>query len=150
VVPLTDTSHPTGWEDANYGPSTLIPRGGGSIEAEVSIPARGSYAVWVGGSVRGSVELLVGGALAGEARHRLNNPGQYISLGESELPPGRHRVVLELGGADLHPGSGGQPLPLGPLVLSRAEAPDARLTTVARQRARRLCGKNWDWIEAVA
>jgi hypothetical protein len=150
VVPLTDTSHPAGWEDAHYGPATLIPRGGGSIAAEVSVPVGGGYTVWVGGSVRGTVELVVDGEPVGEARHRLNNPGQYISLGESELAPGPHRLVLELGGPDVHPGSGGQPLPLGPLVLSRAEAPDARLTTLARQRARRLCGKNWDWIEAVA
>jgi hypothetical protein len=150
IVPLTETSHPAAWADADFGPSTLVPRGEGPIEAEVSVSVPGHYRVWLGGSVRSRVELFVDGAAVGEARHRLNNPGQYFALGETELMPGSHGVSLELSGPDLHPGSGGQPLPLGPLVLSRAEAADARLTSVDASRARRLCGRRWDWVEAVS
>jgi hypothetical protein len=149
VVPLTETSHPPAWADDDLGPSSLAPRGEGSIGAEVSISNPGRYRVWLGGSVRSRVEAFVDEVRVGAARHRLNNPGQYVALGETGLTPGSHRVSLEFSGPDLNPGSGGQPLPLGPLVLSAMEAPDVRLVDVEASRGRRLCGRRWDWVEAV-
>jgi hypothetical protein len=61
-----------------------------------------------------------------------------------------HDVTLRYGGADLHPGSGGQPLPFGPLVFSRVEAADTEITYLPASRADELCGRRWDWIEAIA
>ena len=66
------------------------------------------------------------------------------------LEPGEHEVTLRYDGADLHPGSGGQPLPIGPLVFSRVEAADSEVTEVPAARADELCGQRWDWIEALA
>jgi len=150
VVRLADTRvHPLAWEDPRYGPSTLLPRGAGTIETRIRVPAAGSYEAWLGGSARGEIELLVDGQPVGSSRHALNNAGQYIELGEAALSPGIHRVTARYGGADLHPGSGGQPLPFGPLVFSRQEAADAELTFVDAGDAERLCGRRWDWIEAL-
>lgn len=150
VLRLSDShTHPLAWEDDRYGPSTLLPRGPGTIGARLRVAAAGGYEAWLGGSVRGEVELLVDGRLVGSARHSLNNAGQYIRLGAAELTPGVHDVTIRYGGPDLHPGSGGQPLPFGPLVFSRLEAADARVTYVSAERADRLCGRRWDWIEAL-
>jgi hypothetical protein len=49
---------------------------------------------------------------------------------------------------DLHPGSGGQPFPLGPLALAQ-ETVNAPITYVPANEARRLCGKRLDWVEAL-
>ena len=57
-------------------------------------------------------------------------------------------MTLHFSGPDLHPGSGGAVFPIGPLVLSTA-AGDAPVTVVSAARARELCGKRLDWVEAV-
>jgi hypothetical protein len=88
----------------------------------------------------------VDGQARGSVRHVLNNLGQYVLLGHAALDPGRHRLELDFGGPDLHPGSGGAPS-VGSLVLSRGEAVDAELVRVDPRDARRLCGRAWDWIE---
>ena len=110
----------------------------------------GVYEVWLRGSVRPAAAVLIDGEAAGEARHQLNNAGQYVSFGEVELGAGSHRVELHLGGADLHPGSGGAREATGPIVLTRSEAADSRLVRVRPEAAERLCGREWDWIETAS
>jgi hypothetical protein len=150
VVPLTRAARPDGWRRAGDGRNRVLPRGGGAIEARVVAPVAGRYEVWVGGSVRSRLELSVDGRPVSAVRHQLNNSGQYMWLGRTRLTRGAHEVGLRLAEPDMHPGSGGQPLALGPLALSRAEAPDARVVHVQRRHAQRLCGRRWDWIEAVS
>jgi len=113
------------------------------------LPRPGLYGAWLGGSVRGSVELLVDGRKVGEARQQISNEGGFVPLGETPLSAGVHRVQLRFGGADLHPGSGGFPRPeTGPLLFSPADQAGA-LVSVPIERADELCGKRWDWVEAV-
>jgi hypothetical protein len=71
-----------------------------------------------------------------------------VHLGAAELSAGRHQLELDFGEPDLHPGSGGAPGSVGPLVLSTAEAADAQLVRVPAADADHLCGREWDWIEA--
>ncbi len=117
-------------------------------------PRAGTYEAWLEGSVPGEVELLVDGERFGAARHVLNNEGGFIALGEGRLGAGSHEVELRFGGADLHPGSGGEP-EAGRLLFVPAAA---RTTAVARagevvsvpiDDAQLLCGRPWDWIDAV-
>ena len=75
--------------------------------------------------------------------------GVYVRLGSLPLRPGSHRVGLHFGGSDLHPGSGGGGLPIGPLVLSRSDASRDRISYFDPAEARRLCGRSWDWIEVL-
>jgi hypothetical protein len=120
--------------------------GGGSLE----LPRAGRYTAWLEGAVRGSVALYVDGRKVGEARQRIENQGGFIELGTARLGPGRHSVELRFGGADLHPGSGGFPRPpTGPLLFSPAGGELGALVSVPLNEANRLCGKPWDWIEAV-
>jgi hypothetical protein len=129
------------------GSTYLEPAGAGEFAIEVFVPSSGLHEVWLGGSVRPSAELLIDEGEAGEVRQQLNTPGNYIDFGSVRLRRGRHVFAVRLGGPDLHPGSAGSDGPLGPLVISRPDEGKG-LFTVAAARARSLCGKRWDWIEA--
>ncbi len=148
TIPLGATSHPKGWESAVF-PRALLPTTPGEIRARIRVRRSADYSIWLGGSVRPQVELEVDGRAAGEVRHQLNNQGEYVLLGEADLAPGPHTITIDFHGADLHPGSGGSPSPVGPLALSSQDAADTRLTFLAPDRAARLCGRRWDWIEAL-
>lgn len=100
--------------------------------------------------MRGKVELLVDGPEVGEARHELQNDGGFVELGTASLAAGSHRVELHFGGADLHPGSGRFPRPAtGPLIFAPAGEERGELVSVPASQFDRLCGKPWDWIEAI-
>jgi hypothetical protein len=122
-----------------------------ATDGRFAVPRAGRYDAWLKGSVRGSVELLVDGSEVGAARHELNNDGGYIYMGETTLGRDAHRAELRFGGADLRPGSGGFPRPeTGPLLFAPAATEAASpLATVPVDEADRLCGRRWDWIEAV-
>jgi hypothetical protein len=122
-----------------------------ATDGTLTVPRAGHYAAWLLGSVRGSVELWVDGRMVGEARQQLENEGSFIELGESWLRAGSHEVELRFGGADLHPGSGGFPRPAtGPLLFSPAGDSEDALISVPVAESQRLCGKPWDWVEAIS
>ncbi len=121
-----------------------------ATDGTLELPRAGRYAAWLLGSVRGNVELWIDGRKTGEARQQLENEGSFVELGESQLSAGTHEVELRFGGADLHPGSGGFPRPAtGPLLFSPAGEARGALVSVSIEDSKRLCGKPWDWIEAV-
>jgi hypothetical protein len=82
-------------------------------------------------------------------RHWLSHTGPYQPLGDLQLGPGSHRVTLDYSEGDLHPGSGGRPFPLGPLLVGQGSAERA-ISFVSPADARSLCGRRLDWVEAVA
>jgi hypothetical protein len=125
----------------------LYPTSGGRIDFDVTVPTAARYAVWVGGSFRGELSATVDGRRTGSRRHVLNNTGQYARFGSLPLSPGRHRVTLRYGGPDAHPGSGGLPFALGPVVLEPEGA--VRMISVPAARAASLCGRRLDWVEAL-
>ena len=145
-IPLDEAAHPPGWDEA---PRTVLPAGDGEVEGTTEVPRTASWSAWLGGSVRGRVELVVDGRLVGSARHVLNNFGFFVPLGETELERGDHSFELRFSGTDLHPGSGGRPTPVGPLILSSSEPADARIVRLPARRARELCGQRLDWVEAI-
>lgn len=147
VVSLAGGSYPGAWRGGQ--PGLPIPVDGGILTATARTPTAGEYDVWLRGSIKPEARLLVDGEDVGAVRHVLNNQGGYIRFASVQLDPGRHELELRVGGSDLHPGSGGQRSPIGPLVLSRAEAADARIERVAASDARRLCGGRYDWVERV-
>jgi hypothetical protein len=89
----------------------------------------------------------VDGERLGAVRGRLSNRGGWVLLGSVRLAPGTHRIEVEVGGADLHPGSSGPVETSGRIALAAAEAADARIVAVHPRRAGELCGRAWDWIE---
>jgi hypothetical protein len=146
VVPLARAAYPRRWRAPGH-PSQPVPDGSGTIEARVRIDRAGGYTVWLRGSIRPRAELRVDGHAAGSVRDQLQNGGEYVRLGHASLDRGPHDLEIEFADADLHPGSGGAPTPVGPLVLSAADAGDARLLRLGPARADLLCGRPLDWVE---
>lgn len=129
------------------GSTYLEPEGAGEFALEARVRSSGLHEIWLGGSIRPSATLLVDEGRAAEVRQQLNTPGNYIDFGLVPLRRGRRIIAVQLGGADLHPGSAGSDGPLGPLVIGRP-AEDRPLVKVSPAGAKTLCGKHWDWIEA--
>jgi hypothetical protein len=70
------------------------------------------------------------------------------------LAAGVHLVRLVYGDAALYPGSGGPgaagpDLSVGPLALGRRTG-ELPVTYFPPTRARLICGKPWDWVEALS
>jgi hypothetical protein len=149
TIPLEETSHPRAWQWAGY-PETLLPVTPGTLGAQVRVPHPGRYEIWLGGSVRGEVDVTVDGRPVASVRHQLNNRDEYILLGAARLGAGRHELAIRFHGADLHPGSGGAPSPVGPLQLASGDAADARVLQFGSGAAPQVCEGRWDWIEVLA
>ncbi len=145
VLDLARDAGPRGELVAATVPEPLVlATDGGPMVADVPRPGR--YSAWLLGSVRGEATLMADGDELGRARHQLNHEGGYVELGAPELPAGETELDLALGGADLHPGSGGPRPDTGPLVLVPV-AEDKGLLRVPATRAENLCGRRLDWIE---
>ena len=114
----------------------------------VDIPAANSYRVWVSGTFLARVQLLVDGRAVASARHQLQWPGQFIPLARVPLAAGSHEIELRSSGSGLRPGShGAPPFPLGSVVVAPEE--DEHEVDVDPAKARTLCGRRFDWIEAL-
>jgi hypothetical protein len=149
VVDLASASVPSTWTAYNDIPGVVYPGSSGTLQATVRVPAAGTYEFWLPGSFRRRLELSVDGQRVATAQDHLNHPGVDTPFGELALTPGSHRLALTSSAVDFSPGSGGSPLAIGPLVVSRAGS-DLPVISVKPADARSLCGRRLDWIEAVA
>jgi hypothetical protein len=119
-------------------------------DGRLRVARPGEYTAWLEGSVHGSVEVYLDGEPAVSTRNQINNEGGFIRLGRVRIGRGNYAVELRFGGADLRPGSGGRPATTGPVLFSPTAAREARIVAVPPDRASELCGRRWDWIEAIA
>jgi hypothetical protein len=125
----------------------------GDINAAFVLTKPGLYEVWLGGSFFRKVSATVDGIATGSSHEQLNEAGEWTPLGTVRLGIAGQRMTLSHGDADLYPGSGGPgsagpffrdgPLALAPVTGSLP------ITYVQPSSARFLCGKRWDWIEAL-
>jgi hypothetical protein len=149
-------SYPRRWEPKQEqpryilatSPGQLRAEGPGTLRATVRIAREGRYRIWLGGSVRGEMKAAVDGVPVGSARQQLNRVGGWIPFGAAAMTPGKHEISLSYSGQDLHPGSGNQAAPIGPLAVTTDRA-DPGVRRLPASRAGELCGKRWDWIEAL-
>jgi hypothetical protein len=118
---------------------------GGALGFAGTLPRAGRYEVWLPGSFHGTLDVVIGGRTL-ERRGELNWTGLSTSFGTVDLPRGAVTAGLVARGSDLRPGSSG-PSTIGPLTLT--ESIDRTLERVAPDEADTLCGKRWDWVEAV-
>jgi hypothetical protein len=149
VMDLSAAILPPSWKVGD-GTGAVYPSRPGTLQAAVSVPATGRYGFWLAGSFRSQIELSVDGQKLATKQNHLNHAGVDTPLGQTQLVAGPHSVSLHYEGATLSPGSGGTPLALGPLLLSRFTAESFPVTYVRPARAGSLCGKRLDWVEAVA
>ena len=122
VVGLDRVERPPAWRAYGDAPGAVYPGVGGTAQTEVSLPRSARYGLWVKGAFHGRLEVAVDGRPAAAKRHDLSHSGQYVPLGETQLAAGPHAVTLHYEADDLHPGSGGRPFALGPLVFGRDTA----------------------------
>jgi hypothetical protein len=127
------------------------PRTSQTIPVTVDVPAAGTYEVGIDGSFLSRLELLVGSKRAASVRHQLNWPGRYTRLATVRLEKGSNVLTFRYDGPDIHPGSAGAGtgFGLGPVIVGRADPVALRVTYVRPSKARSLCGKSLDWVEAV-
>jgi hypothetical protein len=147
ALSLADLKRPSSWTTGTVAGS-VDPGGSGSVSTSFQATP-GRYDVWLGGSFLGRFSAAVDGRPVGSAQHELEWSGQLVDLGAVRLAGGTHRVDLAYAYGGWRPGTHGlAPLPAGPLVIAPAAAP--RLVSVAPARAKSLCGRALDWVEAVA
>jgi hypothetical protein len=119
-----------------------------TAELEVRVARGGAYEIWLRGRTRGRIDLSIDGREAGSIEHELGTSSQYMFLGEVNLTSGPHAVRVRAEHGGLYPGSYGQAAMLGPLVLRPADS-RVRLVSVRPDAAGALCGREFDWVEAI-
>ena len=125
----------------------------GDTIATFRTTAPGVYEVWLGGSFVRRLITYVDGLRVGSSHAVLNQAGQWTPLGTARLGVGAHSVKLSYGDAELYPGSGGPGaagpgLPVGPVALAPVTG-NLPVVYVSPSHAQALCGKRWDWVEAL-
>lgn len=120
-----------------------------TMKATFSTSVGGDYGVWLGGTFRAQTDVTIDGVRVGGARGQIDWPNTYVQVGTTALGRGNHVLALEYRGSDLRPGSAGVPeFGLGPIAIGVGTA-DRPVTHVSPARARSLCGKSLDWVEAL-
>jgi hypothetical protein len=143
---LGSVPQPKGWTTVEGDTEIVVPTDHGAVASFLDVPVGGRYAVWMGGTFGGAVDVLVDGRTVAGGHNRPDWPGLWAPLGDVQLTPGRHVVIVRYRAGSWTPGThGGSPL-LGPLALERetAQAP------LVYGDAKTLCGERLDWVEALA
>ncbi|MCW3018511.1 MAG: hypothetical protein JWN10_819 [Solirubrobacterales bacterium] len=150
-IVLPRASHPRSWGRVRRGLQLSTP---GRLSATFELPHAGTWDVWLEGQIMPTVSLSVdgrrlasiGGQLGGNSV--VLNPMAPVAI---SLSAGRHRLSLARGGFTLAPGEGGSAylygLFLAPAGRAAAQQP---LRSVSAGRWRSLCGRSYQWVEAVA
>ena len=134
------------WRTHPFRPGRVVTDGPGRSTTRVEVREGGHYRAWIAGTFGRAVAGLVDGRQIGIARG-VNTVGQWHEIGTVSLQPGAYELELRRGGGGTAPGDGysGE---LGPLVLERV-GPRPLVTVRPQEAMRRLCGREWDWIERV-
>ena len=142
LEPATPSLRPDGW--VRTSPDSVTPHVPGEVEQRRETPA-GRFRVWMKGSFGRGTMAYVDGRRVGTAKG-INTPEQWLEVGEVRLSAGEHRLKVRRPPFGVGPGDAWRG-ELGPLALEPVARP--RLVSIAPGEARRLCGREWDWIEVV-
>lgn len=149
VIPMESLALPAAWELGGGG-EYATPNSSGTAEGSFEVTGAGAYGVWLGGSVRGDVSIEIDGEEVASSGIELDHAREYRQLGTVKLKRGRHTISITYTEASpLAAGAGGEAFAIGPLVLSRATAADAKVEIVDVADAHSLCGRSLDWVEAL-
>jgi hypothetical protein len=148
-VNLPRTTHPRRWGRVRNGLQLSTP---GRLSATFEIPRAGVWDVWLEGQVMPTVSLSVdghelaslGGQLGGNSV--VLNPMRPVPVA---LSAGRHRLTLSRGGFTLAPGEGGSAYLYGLFLVPAGSGSQQPLRSASPTRWRSLCGRSYEWIEAV-
>ncbi|HVU76244.1 MAG TPA: hypothetical protein VHC67_01590 [Gaiellaceae bacterium] len=148
VLPLSNIALPPGW-GTDSADLAAWPAGGGTLASSFSTRRGGTFDLSVGGSFAEQLTVLVDGRVVAKRAPQLGWTGALTPLGRVTVGPGRHVVTLRLRRSWWRPGQAAAPLaPLGPVVVGTSDP--GPLLSVPVADASRLCGKSFDWLEAIA
>jgi hypothetical protein len=147
-----DLDHPvySGWSPYAVPTVGLVMTPFGSLTADFRVPRAGVWDVWLQGEFMPAVAVRLDGrelgTIAGQVSGSEFNPDVATPL-PVRLAAGSHVLTVSRGGRSLAPGNGGSAL-LHAIFLTPAGAQET-LETRSATSWRSLCGKRYDWIEAV-
>lgn len=147
----TEARHPDYWHALS--PEALRAYGAGEVTGSVSLPATGTYEVWMQGSVGRPITIYVDRRRIGSLAHQERYPGLYLHVAQVKRRKGTQRIRLSRGNGSLSPGSGDGPDArsglIGPLVFALQQPQDGRLMTAAASQAAAVCARRegFEWIE---
>ncbi len=149
VLAVSRMARPNSWRANPAQPGAVLPAGSGTATGVVAVPAKGDYGFWIGGGLRGELTVSADGRHVATIHGQLNNIEQLLPLGDLHMSRGKSAVALDYRTGGARPGSSGAPFSLGPLVLA-PQKQDHSVVQVRADKARELCGKRLDWIEAIS
>jgi hypothetical protein len=151
LIPITiaSASHPAGWRRVREGLSMTPP---GRLEAAFAVPRAGDWEVWLQGQLMPAVTVAVDG-------HRLASIGSQLggnSLVPNTitplrvfLPAGAHHISVTPADPTFLPGAGGSAVLFAIFLTPSKDAGQQRLQAISPLRWRALCGRSYEWVEAV-
>ena len=121
--PLRAGLRPRLWVPNTNAPGTVVPVSPGEMRVQRRTGG-GRYRVWIRGSFGRATSAFVDGREVGAA-DEVNTPGQWVEVGELQLSPGEHEIVLARPDSKLGPGDAyrGE---LGPVALEPERPAEAR------------------------
>lgn len=130
----------------------LVMSDAGRLRSVFTVPYAGVWDLWLKGEFMPTVKVSVDGravaSIGGELDGNAHNPEPTAPMAV-RLSAGRHVLTItKNGGIDLAPGAGGWAI-LHEAFLTPAGDDTDRLVTTSPDRWQELCGKRYDWIEAV-
>jgi hypothetical protein len=149
-VSLQRVVRPAGWGHQREG---LVMSRPGRLAATFQLPHGGTWQLWL----KGQIMPTVGVGVDGRALTSVGGELDGNSLVPDTVPPralrlsaGTHHLFITRHGIALGPGDGGSAVLDGAFLAPAGSAAQSTLTTVSPARWRSLCGRELDWIEAVA
>jgi hypothetical protein len=149
---LINLDHPvySGWSRYAVPTVGLVMTPFGHLTADFRVPRAGVWNVWLQGEIMPRIDVSIDGHKLGSISAEVSgsefNPDVMTPL-PVRLTAGDHVLSVSRGGLTVAPGNGGSAI-LHAVFLTQLGAQE-KLETTAASRWRSLCGKRYDWIEAV-
>ena len=146
----TQVPPPRNWTVDGGDGNIYRPVGPGRVAGTTRLPP-GRYTVWFEASAQREAAVFVDDQHVGSIKDHLNPRLSATELGTVDIDGGETRIRIDIGGGNLEPGNGGYNRLVGPVYLTPVDDPGtAEVQTVAPERWRSLCGRNLDWVQALA
>ena len=143
------TELPKQWYKYGQTPDLFRATNAYSRVFDFKVPSRGRYDVWVGGSFSSTLTMYLDRKKVGEQSNQTEWPGTFLPFGSAVLTRGTHTIGIFHAGPGLAPGSAAnQPFGVGPFVVAQ-ETDTNSVSYVQPNKARSLCGRSLDWVEAL-
>jgi hypothetical protein len=130
----------------------VVMNGPGSVDGTVRVPESGEYRIWVQGAEQRPVTVTIDGRRVGVLEDAWSYTQGWTLLSTRRMEAGSHAVRMSKGSGRPWPGDGAAGAAIGPVVLERADDPEAGTVRYAPlSQARQVCRDvaDYDWAELV-